>query len=146
MTRHRSNPEDSRHYSDWVNAAYDDLRAAKLLLDDNTLNNCTAFHCQQCAEKALKSFILYKTHQTVDGHNLTWLCRRAAGLDESFKQWLQESATLNRYYIETRYPTDIPTEISDATVYRLYKLTEEMFNYVTDEVGLTDRLDDLDAY
>ena len=125
MTRRRSNPEDSRHYSDWVNAA---------------------FHCQQCAEKALKSFILYKTHQTVDGHNLTWLCRRAAELDDSFKQWLQESATLNRYYIETRYPTDIPTEISDATVYRLYKLTEEMFYYVTDEVGLTDRLDDLDAY
>ena len=82
----------------------------------------------------------------MDGHNLTWLCRRAAGLDESFTQWLQESATLNRYYIETRYPTDIPTEISDATVYRLYKLTEEMFYYVTDEVGLTDRLDDLDAY
>ena len=42
------------------------------------------------------------------------------------------------HIFETRYPTDIPTEISDATVYRLYKLTEEMFYYVTDEVGLTD--------
>lgn len=83
MTRHRSNPEDSRHFRDWVNAAYDDLRAAKLLLEDNTLNNCTAFHCQQCVEKALKSFILCRTHQTVDGHNLTWLCRRRRGWTEA---------------------------------------------------------------
>ena len=119
---------------------------AELLIKDDRCYNSCAFHCQQAAEKALKAYLLLQNPRPLDGHNLTWLCRRAAGLDESFKQWLQESATLNRYYIETRYPTDIPTEISDATVYRLYKLTEEMFYYVTDEVGLTDRLDDLDAY
>ncbi|MEG2597494.1 MAG: HEPN domain-containing protein, partial [Oscillospiraceae bacterium] len=131
---------------DWINASYDDLRAAAHLLHDNTLNNATAFHCQQCVEKALKSFILYRTKQTVDGHNLTWLCRRAAGLDESFTQWIDESATLNRYYIETRYPTDIPTEITDETADCLYRLTEEMFYYVANEMNLTDQLDDLEAY
>ena len=142
-TRHSG---DSRKFFDWLEIAAGDLLAARLLLEQGQCVEVAAFHCQQGMEKALKAYLIDRTGVLVDGHNLTWLCRRAAELDDSFKQWLQESATLNRYYIETRYPTDIPTEISDATVYRLYKLTEEMFYYVTDEVGLTDRLDDLDAY
>lgn len=146
MTRCRNNPFDSRRYQDWMNAAYDDYRAAKLLSGDNTLNNATAFHCQQCAEKALKGFILARTHQAVDGHNLTWLCRRAVSVDGSFREWMDESAALNRYYIETRYPTDIPTEISDEEMTRLLRMTERLFYYVADELGVTGSLDDLEAY
>lgn len=146
MTRRKNNNFDSRRYADWLNAAYDDLRAAKLLIQDETLNNATAFHCQQCVEKALKGFLLYRTLQAVDGHNLTWLCRRAAALDGSFQQWMDESASLNRYYVETRYPTDIPTEINDQQINQVLTMTEELFFYVTDEMGFTDQLDSLEAY
>ncbi len=144
--RHQPNPGDSRRYQDWMNAAYDDLRAAELLCQDSTLNNMTAFHCQQCAEKALKGYILARDGQPVDGHNLTWLCKRATRIDPEFGQWLDESAALNKFYIETRYPTDIPTEISDEQVGRIVGMTRSMFDYVADDLDVTDELDEFEAY
>lgn len=146
MTRRGSNPSDSRRYLDWINASYDDYRAAQLLSTDPTLHNATAFHCQQCVEKALKGFILARSRQTVDGHNLTWLCRRAASIDAHFQQWMDESAALNRYYIETRYPTDIPTQISDEELSRILAMTEELFFYLSDALDVTGILDYLEAY
>ena len=137
---------DSRRYADWINAAYDDLRAARTLAEDNTLNNVTAFHCQQCVEKALKGFILYRSGSSADGHNLTWLCRRAVSLDPGFSQWMDESVGLNRYYIETRYPTDIPTEIEDDRIPVLLSMTSSLFGYVSDQLKLTDQLELWEAY
>ena len=129
-----------------MNAAYDDYRAVELLRQDSTLNNMTAFHCQQCAEKSLKGYILAKDNQPVDGHNLTWLCKRAIRIDERFTQWLDESAALNKFYIETRYPTDIPTEISDEETARLAEMTRQLFFYVAEELGVVEQLDELEAY
>lgn len=146
MGRRRSNNRDSRRYNDWLNAAYDDLRAAKALSADDTLNNATAFHCQQCVEKALKGFILSRTGNGVDGHNLTWLCRRATELDKRFSQWIDESAKLNKYYIETRYPTDIPTEIEDSYIPRVVAMAEEIFDYIVDRLDVRDQLDKWEAY
>ena len=146
MGRKRSNNRDSRRYTDWLNAAYDDLRAARTLSADDTLNNATAFHCQQCVEKALKGFILSRTGNGVDGHNLTWLCRRATDLDKCFSQWLDESAKLNKYYIETRYPTDVPTEIEDSYIPRVVRMTEEVFDYIVDRLGVRSQLDQWEAY
>ncbi len=146
MGRRRNNPRDSRRFDDWLNAAYDDLRAAKLLSHDDTLNNATAFHCQQCVEKCLKGFILCRSGNAVDGHNLTWLCRRAVSLDDRFTQWMDESAMLNHYYIETRYPTDIPTEISDDQIPRMIWMADDIFTYVARELGVIDRLDLWEAY
>ena len=42
MTRRGSNPSDSRRYLDWINASYDDYRAAQLLSTDPTLHNATS--------------------------------------------------------------------------------------------------------
>jgi len=146
MGRRRSNNRDSRRYADWLNAAYDDLRAAKVLSKDDTLNNATAFHCQQCVEKALKGFILSRTGNGVESHNLTWLCRRAVNLDKKFGQWLDESASLNKYYIETRYPTDVPTEIEDSSIPQLLRMSENVFDYIVDKLGVRDQLDQWEAY
>ena len=146
MGRRRTNNRDSRRYTDWLNAAYDDLRAARALSKDDTLNNATAFHCQQCVEKALKGFILSRTGNGVDGHNLTWLCKRATSLDKRFSQWLDESAKLNKYYIETRDPTDIPTEIEDSYIPKVVSMTEDVFDYIVDRLGVRDQLDQWEAY
>ena len=82
----------------------------------------------------------------MDGHNLTWLCRRVASIDAHFQQWMDESAALNRYYIETRYPTDIPTQISDEELSRILAMTEELFFYLSDALDVTGILDYLEAY
>ncbi|HEX2938823.1 MAG TPA: HEPN domain-containing protein [Ruminiclostridium sp.] len=133
-SRRRDRSEDSHRYYDWLERASEDIEAAEKLLDsDNTIGAC-AFHCQQCIEKALKGYILFKTHQHLDGHNLTWLCRQAMKTERHFSQWLDESVILNRYYIETRYPADIPLELDTRAVNRAYDMALAMYRFICDEV------------
>jgi HEPN domain-containing protein len=132
--RHREGNNDSKRYYDWIDRAGEDLKAAKLLLaSDDTLFSAT-FHCQQCIEKGLKGYILFKTKSHVDGHNLTWLCRQAIKSDQRFLKWLDESAMLNRYYIETRYPSDIPFVLNREKVSRVYNMAISMYNFICGEI------------
>lgn len=125
---------DSRRYFDWLLHANLDLLAAKTLMEDERCFNATAFHCQQCAEKALKGYLLFKKHKLFDGHNLTWLCKQAILIDPHFSQWLEKSTALNSYYIETRYPADIPMDINTETMEELLKFTGEILQFITEQI------------
>ena len=107
---------DSRRYFDWLYYANLDLLAAKTLLSDERCYNGAAFHCQQSIEKGLKGYLLFKKHKLYDGHNLTWLCKQAMQTDSHFSTWLEKSTMLNHYYIETRYPADIPFDIDTLSL------------------------------
>ena len=123
---------DSRRYFDWLYYANLDLLAAKNLQCDERCYNGAAFHCQQCIEKALKGYLLFKKHRLYDGHNLTWLCKQAMQIDGHFSKWLEKSALLNQYYIETRYPADIPFDIDTDTVMELIHSSSEMLSFITE--------------
>ncbi|MBQ5332143.1 MAG: HEPN domain-containing protein [Oscillospiraceae bacterium] len=125
---------DSKRYYDWIYHASLDMMAAEQLCGEPKLYYTAAFHCQQCIEKALKGYLLFKSRKLLDGHNLTWLCKQAAMMDNSFVQWLDESTVLNRYYIETRYPADIPLEIDGETMGSLMRMSSEMMEFIC---GLT---------
>lgn len=125
---------DSKRYFDWLYHSHQDNLAAKLLSDDVRCYNAVAFHCQQCIEKALKAYLLYKTRRLYDGHNLTWLCRQAANIDTHFMRWLSKCSNLNRYYIETRYPADEPMDIDTATVTELRDATEDMLTFICEQI------------
>ncbi len=134
MGRRPVNPSDSRRFRDWVQRAGEDIVAAHLLMADDRCYNAAAFHCQQGIEKALKAYILVCTGNLVDGHNLSWLCKQAMRHDERFRDWLDESAALNRCYIETRYPTDIPTELGERETRRFYLMAFDMFVFICQQV------------
>lgn len=133
--RQREGNSDSHRYFDWLERADEDIQAAGKLVDSDDTLNAAAFHCQQCIEKALKGYILFKTHQHVDGHNLTWLCRQAINNDRRFTQWLDESVVLNRYYIETRYPADIPLDLNSIIVRSAYDMARSMYRFICAEVN-----------
>lgn len=134
MARRPVNPGDSLRYYDWLDRAGEDMICAGIMLEQDTCYNMTAFHCQQAIEKALKAYILLKSKQLVDGHNLTWLCKRAMKYDKSFNEWLDESAVLSRCYIETRYPADIPLGLDYTDVSRFYHMAKEMYIFICSEV------------
>lgn len=145
MGRRREGNNDSRRYIDWLERAGEDMLAAERLLgSDDTLNVC-AFHCQQCIEKALKGYLIFKTHKHLDGHNLTWLCRQAIKVDSRFIEWLDESVALNRYYIETRYPADLPLELTGDTVKRACDMARSMYNFICNEIDNAPEKDKLAA-
>lgn len=134
MSRKSSHNSDSKRYYDWLFHAYQDLLAARMLIVDRRLFNPTVFHCQQAIEKSLKAFLLYKHRKLFDGHNLTWLCKQAALTDQSFTKWIGKSTLLNRFYIETRYPADIPEEIDRQLVEEILEATEDMMDFICDNI------------
>jgi len=130
LARRNQNSGDSRYYYDWLDHAGEDMIGARLLLEDDRCYNLAAFHCQQAIEKALKSYILLKSGRPVDGHNLTWLCKQARRYDNRFAEWLDESAALNRCYIETRYPADVARTLHYAQVRHFCDIAQEMFLFI----------------
>lgn len=136
MGRHRPRTRDSRKHIDWINKAGEDITAAKILMNHPQCFNACAFHCQQAIEKSLKAYILVASDMLVDGHNLTWLCRQANKYDreKAFSQWLEDSAGLNKFYIETRYPTDLGVKITGKNIERIYKTAREMYDFICSQI------------
>ena len=134
--RRGSGHADSGHFLHWLDKAEEDLRAAYALMrHGEDVNNAAAFHCHQCIEKALKAYLIKRLRRQFDGHNLTFLCKMAQRADPRFVDWLDESAALNRLYIEARYPADLPFDIDDARLSKLYKMAEDMFAFIDAEIN-----------
>lgn len=134
MSRSRKGIKDSLFYYKWLDRALIDLQTARILLNWNGDYRMIAFHCQQAIEKGLKGYLLFRTGKHFDGHNLTFLCRQAAVLDEKFIEYLDESTALNNLYIETRYPTDLPFEITETSIHKLYTMADTMFEMIRNEL------------
>ena len=134
MARRRKGSTDSLFYYKWLDKALSDLQSARILLTWGGDPMAVAFHCQQAIEKALKGYLLFRLGRHFDGHNLTFLCRQAASCDERFLSYLTESTALNNYYIETRYPTDIPFEITEAQEYNILTMAEDLFSVIRQEL------------
>lgn len=99
---------DSKRYLDWVQKAEADLRGAKILFDNAADYGLVAFHCQQSVEKMLKSFLLRERGRLYESHSLVFLCRKAREINAGFQEFMKDCAYINQFYIETRYPSDVP--------------------------------------
>ena len=136
MTRRNlHNQDDSNRYYDWILFAWEDLQCAAQLFNEPECRNGMAFHCQQCVEKALKSYILLKSDTLVDGHNLPWLCKRAMRYSKEFAQWMGACTRLTKCYIETRYPADLPLNIDAAQARAYYNAAREIYLFIDRELA-----------
>ena len=90
------------------------LLQAKQDLDDARYNsegeryNIACFLSQQSAEKALKAFLYAEGEEIVWGHSVAELCKRATSMDKELEKVRRKVATLDKYYIPTRYPNGLP--------------------------------------
>ena len=125
---------DSRQYDEWLDKAGSDLLCARTLREDDRCYDGAGFHCQQAVEKALKAYILLRSGQLHDGHNLTWLCRQALRYDRKFSGWFDESAALTHCYIETRYPSDLYESFDYTRVRQAYEMAYEMFMFICSQI------------
>ncbi len=134
MSRRKTRGSDSRRFRDWITRAYTDIRAARMLSEDEACYLACAFHCQQCIEKAIKGFLLMETGNLYDGHNLTWLCKKACAYDGAFTEFLDESVFLNSFYISTRYPTDVPFFLTRSQIEKAVAMATDMYNFILDTI------------
>lgn len=134
MSRRRHKNGDSKLYYDWLDKAEDDMNAAQLLITSDNCYNACAFHCHQAIEKSLKAYLLLFSARSLDGHNLTWLCKQAVREDHRFSRWLAGSALLNGYYIETRYPTDTADDVEYAEAKESFETAMEMYLFICEQI------------
>jgi len=98
-------------FESWLRFAREDIRMADLALAEG-LYNQVCFHSQQCAEKAIKAWLVQmgesipRTHRMADLVNLV------------SKDLLGEIADrlllLDQFYIPTRYPDALPGSLLDS--------------------------------
>jgi HEPN domain-containing protein len=91
-------------------------RRAGRLLEDGGSYHMACFVAQQTAEKALKAYLYAQGEEIVVGHSVEVLCRWAAEYDPAFEDLRQKVASLDGYYVPTRYPNSLPDSIP-ARVY-----------------------------
>jgi len=91
----------------WFRQAERDLDDA-LFLASGARFNLACYLAQQSAEKALKAFLYHMGAEFAWGHSVAELCRDAASLDSRFRELASRAASLDKYYIPTRYPNGLP--------------------------------------
>jgi HEPN domain-containing protein len=125
---------DSLRYNEWLEKASRDIKSAKVLKENDCGNDVVAFHCQQAVEKSLKGYLLKQTMQVAEGHSLIYLCKEASAYNLSFKKHIKDCAFVNQYYIETRYPADMPLIVSDDEVNECISIAEKIYKMVTENI------------
>lgn len=90
---------------EWLGKAHEDLRSARILIEHSTpVYETACFHAQQAAEKALKSFLVWRGVSFEKVHDLTYLLDLCESQEPVFSRVRARVETLSPYAVETRYP------------------------------------------
>jgi len=94
---------------EWLRYALNDLIVAKHCFNDlhPKQTEIASYHCQQCAEKALKAFLIYKDTEPLKSHDLKLLCIMCQDIDNSFSGISSLCAHLTPYGVTARYPDEL---------------------------------------
>jgi HEPN domain-containing protein len=78
-------------HNEWMKKAAEDLKTAiKCLKDDDETLSSAAYHTQQCAEKTLKAYLVFKKQNFPRTHDLERLLLLCSKFDSSFTQFLKD--------------------------------------------------------
>lgn len=100
-------PDFKKEAQRWLAQAERDLDDANFTKDGKRFN-LACFLYQQAAEKAIKAYLYTQEIEDIWGHSVAELCGEAERYNKVFSSLLAESASLDKYYIPTRYPNGLP--------------------------------------
>ncbi len=115
----------------WIIKAQHDLLAAqKLSSDSDIYSDIAIYHCQQCAEKVLKGFLVLQNRTFPRTHDLRLLLQLAIAINPDFQHYQETSELLTPYATEFRYPSDVMQPTAEELEEAIEK-AEEIFNFIT---------------
>jgi HEPN domain-containing protein len=93
----------------WIRKAESDLKTAKdELATEEPATDTVCFHAQQCAEKYLKTFLVFHGVEVPKTHNIAELVHQCARLDASFERlYAIKAQSLTDFAVAFRYPGDL---------------------------------------
>jgi len=91
----------------WLQKADNDLKTALIMnKEKNPPTDVVCFHCQQCAEKCLKAYLVSVEHDFPKTHDLEHLLSLCVIHDKTFKKIEEYAIAITDYAVETRYVDD----------------------------------------
>lgn len=115
-------------YEEWLLKAKRDLDTAKALLE-KAFHDTAIYHTQQCAEKALKGYCVYRLQPLIKTHDLEKILNICIKLDSSFNHLDILATSLNGLDVRFRYP-DIEFEPDATEVQDAINWSEQIFDFV----------------
>ena len=94
----------------------------------------TLFHVQQCAEKALKSYVVLKKGSVKKTHDLVRLIDICMEIDKSFEVLRPLAVELTPYETAGRYPDNSFKKPSQERIQNLIEQSEYIFNFVAQHI------------
>ena len=90
----------------WVRLAEGDLSMARLGLarDEFDVFELVGFHAQQAVEKLVKAYLVRRSVEFGDVHDIDTLRRLVSTVDGNLATKIDPAAALTRYAVGTRYP------------------------------------------
>src|SRR5207244_10425135 len=103
----------------WLTKVHSDLRSARALVAlTEPATDTAVYHCQQAAEKALKSYLAFRDHALERTHDLQRLLDIATALEPAFASLETQADVLNPYATAFRYPDTLGIQfpsVAEAT-------------------------------
>ena len=103
--------KESGFPEDWFKIGDQDLKAAEILIRENSLK-VASFHLQQAVEKYLKGYLLSKGWKLQRTHDLELLLDFAIEFDKDFEDFRDLCQITTEYYIDERYPIFLDSELT----------------------------------
>lgn len=98
-------PELLEEVHAWLLKADHDLAAAELLIQGiKPLYDVTVYHCQQAAEKALKSYLTWRAKPFAKTHSLVLLLQFIVEDEPEFDSFVEHAELLTPFAWRFRYP------------------------------------------
>ena len=114
----------------WIIKASNDLKSAlKPMSGNDTIPDTAIYHAQQCAEKALKAYLAFRTQPIQKSHDLELLADLCSDLDEQFGSIMDDAKLLTPYHTAFRY-SDIEMSPGEEDVSEAIGKAEKILEFV----------------
>ncbi|MCL5423377.1 MAG: HEPN domain-containing protein [Nitrospirae bacterium] len=120
---------------EWFKKARDDYKSAKVVLEEGGYYGTTCFLAQQIAEKYLKGFLVCSGWKLAKIHDLVKLLNECKKISPAFADLEDECILLNDYYIETRYPLDMPVDYPKKEARQALNAADRIGKFVLKQLG-----------
>jgi HEPN domain-containing protein len=128
---------DSGNFLDWFAKAENDLRAGLGILRyyEEPPTDTICYHAHQAAEKSLKGLLICKGGEMPRTHDLVELLNLCIGREVRLEQFKDDIEVLNKYYIEAKYPPDMPIVYSKDEAAKALDIAQLIFKTLSGMIG-----------
>jgi len=119
-------------YKIWLDRAKSSLKISKTKIEEDIFYEDLCFQAQQAVEKALKGLLIFYSVEPEKTHNLVTLIKVLSKYTDVPEE-INETAVLNDYAVQTRYPGDY-TPISEDEYKDAVIMAEECIKWVDKKI------------